>query len=105
MLILWMNIFASHRKIVRKFFVIENVPQFITCESGKFLSKVLTKIEPSVYNHIQHCNETAMIGGYTTEKGPIIIGSRIGKIQLPQLKLYPFHTVREALSKSHIQMV
>ena len=25
-------------------FVIENVPQFITCESGKFLSKVLQKL-------------------------------------------------------------
>lgn len=79
-------------------FVIENVPQFITCESGKFLSKVLQKLihrYTITSNIVRDCD----IGGYTTRKRAIIIGSRIGKIQLPQLKLYPFHTVREALSK------
>lgn len=79
-------------------FVIENVPQFITCESGKFLSKVLQKLSHRytiTSNIVRDCD----IGGYTTRKRAIIIGSRIGKIQLPQLKLYPFHTVREALSK------
>lgn len=41
----------------------------------------------------------ADLGGYTMRKRAIIIGSRIGKINLPNVKVLPYKTVKEALSK------
>lgn len=41
----------------------------------------------------------ADLGGYTMRKRAIIIGSHIGKINLPNVKVLPYKTVEEALSK------
>lgn len=78
-------------------FVIENVPEFITANEGKLLESVLSELNDyeSTVNII--CDSD--VGGYTGRKRVFIIGSKIGKISLPKVKLLPRKTVKEALSK------
>lgn len=79
-------------------FVIENVPQFISCREGLYLSRVLERLGNSYRisaSIVKDCN----VGGYTTRKRSVILGSRIGKIQLPQIVVHPIKTVKEALAK------
>lgn len=78
-------------------FVIENVPEFITTNEGEMLKKVIS--ESKKYEVSSTVVMDADLGGYTMRKRAIIIGSRIGKINLPNVKVLPYKTVKEALSK------
>lgn len=78
-------------------FVIENVPEFITANEGEMLKKVIS--ESKEYEVTSTVVMDADLGGYTMRKRAIIIGSRIGKINLPNVKVLPYKTVEEALSK------
>ena len=69
-------------------FVIENVPQFITKENGKYLEKVITNLSGD-YN-IEYsvvCDHN--LGGYSTRSRMILIGSwkKMGKIVIPDVEL------------------
>lgn len=78
-------------------FVIENVPQFISANDGimlKYIREELPDYEISA-TVVKDCD----IGGYTTRKRAIIIGSRIGAVQLPDLKVSVPKTVSMALAK------
>ena len=78
-------------------FVIENVPEFITANEGEMLKKVIS--ESKEYEVTSTVVIDADLGGYTMRKRAIIIGSHIGKINLPNVKVLPYKTVEEALSK------
>ena len=80
-----------------KVFVIENVPQFYTKEDGLYLNKVLEGL--SDYEITCNIVVDYEVGGYTKRKRAILIGSRIGKIELPDAEFTTIHTVRDALSK------
>lgn len=79
-------------------FVIENVPQFLTSNDGEYLTRVMTSMTTD-YNISSAIVKDCDVGGYTTRKRAIIIGSRIGKITIPDKILHPLRTVKEALAK------
>lgn len=85
-----------------KVFVIENVPQFFTKEDGLYISKV-TKGLSDTYEITCHMIIDSEVGGYTARKRAIVIGSRIGKIELPSVRLATVNTVRDALSKVDVE--
>ena len=78
-----------------KVFVIENVPQFYTKEHGLYINKVLENL--SEYEITCNTVTDCSVGGYTSRKRAIVIGSRIGKIELPDAKFATVKTVHDAL--------
>ena len=80
-----------------KIFVVENVPQFITRDDGYYLNKVLTEF--SDYQITYQVVNDVEVGGYTTRKRMILIGSRIGKIHIPNVNLHTTKTAGMALKK------
>lgn len=80
-----------------KIFLIENVPQFLTKESGLYLEKVLTHL--SDYQITYQIVTDLNVGGYTKRKRVILLGSKIGKIDIPDISIKPAKTVRDALKK------
>ncbi len=78
-------------------FVIENVPQFLTKEQGRYYKKVLDEL--SEYEISATVVKDDEVGGYSIRKRAIVIGSKIGKIELPKEALISLKTVRDALSK------
>lgn len=79
-----------------KVWVVENVPQILTRSEGRYLDIILSGLPGYEITSSVVCDSD--LGGYTTRKRAIIIGSRIGRIDLPDTKLTP-GTVRDALSK------
>ena len=82
-----------------KIFVIENVPQFITKEQGKYLNKVISEL--SEYNITYSVVNDHEVGGYSTRKRMILIGSAkdVGKIIIPNVELAAKKTTGDALRK------
>jgi len=78
-------------------FVIENVPKFISAKDGEYLERVFTNL--SDYQITSQIIKDCEIGGYTTRERAIIIGSKIGEIALPNVKVLPMKTVKDALAK------
>lgn len=78
-------------------FVIENVPQFITKENGMYLEKVLTEL--SEYQITYQVVSDVALGGYTKRQRMILCGSRIGRINLPNVILEKHKTAGDALCK------
>jgi len=77
--------------------VIENVPGMLSMEDGIHLSKVIDGLpEYEVTACVVKDHE---VGGYSIRERAIIIASRIGRIELPTVKVLKHRTVREALSK------
>lgn len=78
-----------------KVVVIENVPRMITAENGRYIASVrngLPEYEVSV--QVVTDNE---VGGFSIRKRCIVIASRIGKIELPSVRMVTSRTVRDAL--------
>lgn len=90
----YIRIILAKRPLV---FVIENVPQFITKEHGMYLEKVLTEL--SEYQITYQVVEDWELGGYTKRKRMILIGSKVGKILIPDVELTTKRTVGDALKK------
>lgn len=78
-------------------FVIENVPEFLTACDGEYLNRVLDNL--SDYEVSYQVVKDSDLGGFTKRKRVIIIGSKIGKIEIPNIKLLPYKKVKEALDK------
>lgn len=78
-------------------FVIENVPQMLTKSGGMYLNKVINGLAEYIISTtiVEDCE----VGGYTRRKRAIIIGSKVGRIDLPTLKVTTMKTVKDALSK------
>lgn len=81
-----------------KVFVIENVPQFLTEKHGLYIQTHLIEQLPE-YEITATVVKDSDVGGYSIRKRAIVIGSRIGKIELPDTKLSVVKTVKDALSK------
>lgn len=90
----YIRIVQAKRPLV---FVIENVPQFLTKEQGKYLEKVITGLSEYEISYQVVCDWE--LGGYTMRKRMILVGSRIGKITIPDVNLTTKHTAGDALRK------
>ena len=80
-------------------FVIENTPEFLTKEKARYLNMVLDGL--SEYNITYSLVSDNEVGGYSTRKRAIIIGSRkdVGKITIPNVELTGQKTVRDAFRR------
>jgi DNA (cytosine-5)-methyltransferase 1 len=83
-------------------FVIENVPQFITEDNGKWLNVLLTELSPD-YNITYSVVNDADLGGYTMRRRMVLIGSMkaMGKVVIPDVHIseYEYKTAGDALRK------
>ena len=81
-------------------FCIENVPQFITKENGRYLNKVLEALTDN-YNITYSVVNDVEVGGYTKRKRMILIGSikAMGNIVIPDVVLSKTRTTGDALKK------
>ena len=80
-------------------FLIENVSGFITAENGRYLEKVLSEL--SDYHITYSVVNDADVGGYSTRKRMILIGScrEVGSVVIPDIEISHKKTVREAFEK------
>lgn len=78
-------------------FVIENVPEFLTEETGSYLERVLTEL--SDYAISYSIVKDSSVGGFTKRKRAIVIGSLIGKIELPNINVLSKETIRDVLGR------
>lgn len=81
-------------------FVIENVPQFITKEEGRYLARVLDALSKD-YHITYSIIKDNEIGGYTTRQRMVLIGNQrtMAPITIPDVELNTRRTAGEALKK------
>lgn len=80
-----------------KVWVVENVPELLTKSQGFYLNRLCDAL--SDYEVTATIVNDDEVGGYSRRKRAIVIGSKIGRIELPQIHEVTSGTVREALSK------
>ena len=80
-----------------KIFAIENVPAFISTADGLILDNIISKLNKYEFSVKQFVD--CEVGGYTTRKRVVIIGSRIGKAVFNDIKTTTYKTAKEALDK------
>jgi DNA (cytosine-5)-methyltransferase 1 len=80
-------------------FVIENTPELFIKDKGKWLQLVLNELAD--YNITYSIVNDDEVGGYSTRRRAVIIGSskEVGKIIIPNVELTGKKTVRDAFSK------
>lgn len=66
-----------------KVFVIENVPQLLTKEEGRYIRRVFDSLPE--YEISTAVVEDDKVGGYTKRKRAIVIGSKVGRIAIPDV--------------------
>lgn len=91
----------DYARIVReknpKVWVVENVPELMTKSEGFFFNRLCESL--SDYEISATIVADDEVGGYSVRRRAIVIGSKIGKIVLPEVKAVTTKTVREALAK------
>lgn len=85
------------RLVKSKVWVVENVPDILTRQQGFYFERLCSAL--SDYEITSAVVADNDVGGYSTRKRAIIIGSRIGRIELPEVKVVTQKTVRDALKK------
>lgn len=80
-----------------KVWVIENVPELLSKEDGFYFNRLCDSLSDYEISAVIVSDDE--VGGYSKRKRAIVIGSKIGKIELPKVKVVTAKTVREALSK------
>lgn len=80
-----------------KVWVVENVPELLTKSQGFYLNRLCEAL--SDYEITATVINDDEVGGYSRRKRAIVIGSKIGKIEIPHVREVTYGTVRDALSK------
>lgn len=87
-------------KLNPKVFAIENVPEVLTACDGSYYAAVQEKAESFGYELVPSIVQDWKVGGFTTRKRAVIVGSRIGKPSLSSIGLVRgMHTAGDALGK------
>lgn len=87
-------------KLNPKVFAIENVPEVLTACDGSYYAAVQEKAESFGYELVPSIVQDWKVGGYTTRKRAVIVGSRIGKPSLSSIGLvHGMHNAGDALGK------
>ncbi len=81
-------------------FVIENVPQFVSKENGRYLERVRTELSDNYYITYSVVNDNEL-GGYTKRNRLVLIGSakEMGKVIIPDVVLSSRKVTKDALMK------
>ena len=85
------------RECCAKVFLIENVPGLLSNQDGYYIRMLEEKLPE--YEVASAVVSDCDLGGYTTRKRAVVIGSRIGSPVIPRLKVFPLKTVGDALKK------
>lgn len=85
------------RECFAKVFLIENVPGLLSNKDGHYTRMLEEKLPE--YEIASAVVSDCDLGGYTTRRRAIVIGSRIGQPVIPQLRMFPFKTAGDALKK------
>lgn len=81
-----------------KVFAIENVPEILTACNGAYYAEVQRLAEDCGYHLKAQIVQDNLVGGYTTRKRAVILGSRIGPVRFQPITLASgSHTAGEAL--------
>lgn len=87
-------------KLNPKVFAIENVPEVLMACDGSYYAAVQEKAESFGYELVPSIVQDWKVGGYTTRKRAVIVGSRIGKPSLSSIGLvHGMHNAGDALGK------
>ena len=87
-------------KLNPKVFAIENVPEVLTACDGSYYAAVQEKAESFGYELVPSIVQDWKVGGYTTRKRAVIVGSRIGKPSLSSIGLvHGMHNAGDVLGK------
>lgn len=87
-------------KLNPKVFAIENVPEVLTACDGSYYAAAQEKAESFGYELVPSIVQDWKVGGYTTRKRAVIVGSRIGKPSLSSIGLvHGMHNAGDALGK------
>ena len=83
-----------------KVFAIENVPAIVTASNGLYYKAITDKAKEMGYELDCRIVQDNEVGGYTTRRRVFIIGSRVGAVKFPSLKLaHGGKTVQDAFCK------
>lgn len=86
-------------KLLRpKVFAMENVPAVLTACNGMYFNAVKQIAKECGYEMAAEIVQDNRVGGYTTRKRAVILGSRIGRVSFPAISLCSGgHTAGEAI--------
>ena len=88
------------KKLKPKCFAMENVPGVLTACDGAYFAEIKRVAEECGYNIDAKIVQDNKVGGYTTRRRAIVLGSRIGPIHVPTIAIAgQGRTVGDALSK------
>ena len=88
------------KKLHPKVFAIENVPEVLSACDGSYFDALCSEAKNCGYEIGAKVVQDNKVGGYTTRKRAVIIGSCIGPVSFPDFELVSGgHTAGEALSK------
>lgn len=80
-----------------KVWVVENVPELLTKEQGFYFDRLCEALSDYEISAVVVADDE--VGGYSIRRRAIVIGSKIGKIELTTNEKITAKTVREALEK------
>jgi len=80
-----------------KVWVVENVPELLTKEQGFYFNRLCEELSDYEISAVVVADDE--VGGYSIRRRAIVIGSKIGKIELPINAKITAKTIREALEK------
>lgn len=98
------DLIVQYMRIVKtlkpKVFAMENVPEVLTACGGAYFDAIKETVKECGYELGANIVQDSKVGGYTTRKRAVILGSRIGAVSFPPLELTSgIHTAGEALGK------
>lgn len=70
-----------------KVFAIENVPEVLTACGGAYYSAIREAASEAGYEMDARVVQDNLLGGYTTRRRAVILGSRIGHVSFPELHM------------------
>lgn len=98
------DLIVQYMRIVKtlkpKVFAMENVPEVLTACGGAYFDAIKETAKECGYELGANIVQDSKVGGYTTRKRAVILGSRIGAVSFPPLELTSgIHTAGEALGE------
>lgn len=98
------DLIVQYMRIVKtlkpKVFAMENVPEVLTACDGVYFDAIRETAKECGYELGANIVQDSKVGGYTTRKRAIILGSRIGEVSFPSFELTSgVYTAGEALGK------
>lgn len=96
------DLVVQYMRIVKtlrpKVFAMENVPEVLTASGGAYFSAIQDAARECGYDVCAKVVQDNTVGGYTTRKRAVVLGSRIGLAAFQNVSLLSGHTAGDALS-------